>query len=141
MARTARTIPAIAACCTIALVSACGADESVTERSFCDSMEQATRLLEPQTAPTTRQDTRERYVELEAVLLAAQRAAPPALDADIVTFAAAIDRFATALAAVDHDIDELFSTPAGIQLAEKTSHALTPTLIGHLTGPCGLDLK
>lgn len=87
MARSARTIPAIAACCTIAFVSACGADEPVTERSFCASMEQANRLLEPQIAPTTREDTRERYVELEAVLLAAQRDAPPALETDVATFA------------------------------------------------------
>lgn len=141
MARPARTILAIAACGTIALVSACGADESVTERSFCDSMEQATRLLEPQTAPTTRQDTRERYVELEAILDRAQRDAPVTLRADVATFATAIDRFATALAAVDHDLDDLFSTPAGVQLGEKTSHALTPALLGHLTGPCGVDLQ
>lgn len=136
----ALTLPAIAACCTIALVSACGGDESVTERSFCESMEQTTHLLEPQTASTTRADTRERYLALEAVLERAQRNAPAPLRDDVVTFATAINRFATALATVDYDIDDFFSTPAGVQLGEETSHALTPALVGHLTGPCGVDL-
>lgn len=138
MARRASTL---AACCVIALVTACGADEPVAVRSFCDSMERITELLEPQTALPTRQDTRERYVEVVAVLDAAQRDAPAALKADVTTFATAIDRFTAALAALDHDIDALFRTRAGVQLGEETSHALTPAIVEHLSSSCELAFE
>lgn len=138
---TARRTPTLAACCVIALVTACGADEPVAGRSFCDSMERVTQLLEPQTAGPTRQHAREQYAELVAVLDAAQRDAPDALEADVTTFATAIDRFTAALAAVDHDVDELFRTPAGVQLGAETSHALTADLVEYLSGPCGLAFE
>ena len=39
------------------------------------------------------------------------------------------------------DLDVIFSTAEGTRLAEDTSHALTPDVINHMTGPCGITLE
>jgi hypothetical protein len=104
-------------------------------------MEQVTALLEPNTGSTTPEDIEARYDELATLLDEAEQAAPPAIVDDVATFAIAIDDFAHALADLDYDLDAIYSTPVGAQLAEDTSHALTPAIIDHLTGLCGLTLR
>lgn len=126
---------------SVALLTACGDDtEAADHGPFCEPMEEATILLEPHTGSTTPDGTRARYDKVSSVLDAAQQAAPTAIAADVAGFAAAINRFASALATVDYDIDALYNTPDGVQLAEDTSHALTPAIVEHLTGPCGLTV-
>jgi hypothetical protein len=84
--------------------------------------------------------TKARYDALSPLLEAAKGSAPPALAADLATFATAIHGFATALANVDYRLDAIFKTPEGVKLAADTSHALTPAIVDELAGPCGLDL-
>jgi hypothetical protein len=138
IAGPARLVAALVA--VVGLLAACGDDEPAANGDFCDTMEQVTTLLEPNTGSTTPEETQARYDELAMLLDQAEQAAPPAIADDVSTFANAIDDFATALADVDYDLDAMYSTPEGNQLAEDTSHALTPAIIDHLTGPCGLTL-
>ena len=49
--------------------------------------------------------------------------------------------YVVALADADYDLDVIFSTPEGTRLAEDTSHALTPDVVNHMTGPCGITLE
>jgi hypothetical protein len=135
------TVTFVMMTCVVALLTACGAAASTTrEASFCDSMERATALLQPTAVGETRETTRVRYVELASVLDAARRQAPTPIASDVTAFAGAVEEFALALAGVDYDLDELFRTTGGVQLAERTSHALTPATIQHLTRACGLTL-
>lgn len=128
--------------CVAALLTACGADaSSAPDDSFCDTMERATTLLQPETGSATPETTRVRYDDLTSVLGDAQQQAPTPIAADVAAFAKAVERFELALAAVDYDIDDLFSTPTGVQLGEQTSHAMTPAVIEHLTRTCGLTLS
>lgn len=122
----------------VGLLAACGDEERAANGDFCDTMEQVTTLLEPNTGSTTPEETEARHDELTTLLDQAQQTAPPAIVDDVATLATAIDDFASALEEVDYDLDAIFSTPQGEQLAEDTSHALTPAIIDHLTGPCGL---
>jgi hypothetical protein len=141
VAPNTRRTSIVAASCVIASLSACAVGGSTAANgSFCDSMERATALLEPGSGSTTPDAARTRYVELAAVLDAARRTAPPSISTDVAHFATAVDGFATALAAVDHDIDALFRTPEGVRLGEDASHALTPAVVAHLTRECGLAL-
>jgi hypothetical protein len=135
IAGPARLVAALVA--VVGLLAACGDDEPAAG-DFCDTMEQVTTLLEPNPGSTTPEHTEARYDELATLLDQAEQAAPPAIADDVATFATTIDDFATALADVDYDLDAIYSTPEGVQLAEDTSHALTPAIIDHLTGPCGL---
>lgn len=138
---TTPTAIIVVTACFAALLTACGADTSSTpDDSFCDTMEKATTLLQPETGSATPETTRVRYDDLASILAAAQDQAPTSIAADVAAFANAVEQFAFALAAVDYDIDHLFRTPAGVQLGEQTSHALTPAVIEHLTRTCGLIL-
>lgn len=138
-ARTARLAAAVFA--VVGVLAACGDDEpAAANGNFCDTMEQVTTLLEPNAGSPTPEETEARYDELATLLDQAERAAPPAMADDVSTFATAIGDFATALADVDYDLDVIYRTPEGEQLAQETSHALSPAIAEHLTGPCGLTL-
>lgn len=129
-----------AAIAVVGLLAACGDDNAAASEDFCDTMQQVTTLLEPDTGATTPEGTEARYDEIATLLDEARQTAPPAIANDISTFAGAVDEYASALEAVDYDIDTLFSTLEGEQRAQDTSHALTPGVIDHLTGPCDLAL-
>ena len=130
-----------AALFSVALLAACGDDQTAADHGdFCDAMEQASSLLEPNTGSPTPVGTRARYEELSSVLDVAEREAPTTIAGDVATFATAIDNYVTALASVDYDLDGLYSTPEGVQLADDTSHAITPAMVEHLTGPCDISL-
>lgn len=142
MSHTARPTRLVAALFTLGLLAACGDDGTAAAGGeFCGAMEQVSTLLEPNTGSTTPEGIEARYRELVTLLDQAEQAAPSAIAGDVATLAAAIDDYATALADVDYDLDAIYSTPEGVQLAEDSSHALTPAVVDHMTGPCGLDLR
>ncbi len=110
------------------------------EDAFCAAMEQVTTRMEPNTGPTPPGEVEANFDEVVTLLDQAEGTAPSELSGDVARFATAIDDYVAALVAVDFDLDAIFATPEGAQLAQDTSHALTPDIINHMTGPCGIIL-
>lgn len=131
----------VAALLTLTL-AACGDDGTEDAgATFCTVMEQVAARMEPDTGtPTPPDGVRANFDEVVTLLDQAEQDAPAAISDDVAAFATAMDDYVAALAAVDFDLDAIFATPEGTQLAEDTSHALTPDLINHMTGPCGISL-
>ncbi len=120
---------------------ACGdSGDGDREGAFCAAMEQVTTRMEPSTGATPPGEIETSFGEVVTLLDQAERTAPSQLSGDVAHYATAIDDYVAALAAVDFDLDAIFSTPEGAQLAQDTSHALTPDIIDHMTGPCGISL-
>ena len=119
-----------------------GADSATDADAFCSAMEGvAVRMARDTDTPTPPDALRVGFDEVVALLDQAEEHAPAAISDDVAAFAAAIDHYVVALADADYDLDVIFSTPEGTQLAEDTSHALTPDVINHMTGPCGITLE
>ncbi len=126
---------------TLTLV-ACGRSGGTdTKDAFCPAMEQVTTRLAPSPEPTPPADLEASFGEVVTLLDQAERTAPSELRGDVARYATAIDDYVAALAAVDFDLDAIFSTPEGTQLAQDTSHALTPDMVNHMSGPCGITLR
>jgi hypothetical protein len=103
-------------------------------------MTRASALLEPdapdaQPAPA---QTKAEFDEIASLLARAEDAAPSALTDDIATFARAINEYRATLADVGYNLGAIYSTPQGIALATDTSHALSPAVVRHMIGPCGI---
>ncbi len=113
-----------------------------TENAFCAAMEGvAVRMARDTDTPTPPDALRVDFGEVVTLLDQAEEHAPAAISDDVAAFAAAIAHYVVALADADYDLDVIFSTPEGTRLAEDTSHALTPDVINHMTGPCGITLE
>ena len=113
-----------------------------TESAFCSAMEDvAVRMARDTDTPTPPEALRIDFDEVVTLLDQAEEHAPAAISDDIAAFAAAIDQYVVALAAADYELDVIYSTPEGTRLAEDASHALTPDVITHMTGPCGITLE
>lgn len=124
---------------TLAACGVSGTDDA--DDAFCATMEHVAARIEPDTgSPTPPDGVRANFDEVVTLLDQAEQNAPAELDDDLAAFATAIDDYVAALVAVDYDLAAIFSTPEGTQLAEETSHALTPDMINHMTGPCGITL-
>ena len=119
---------------------ACG-NSGEGDDAFCVAMEQVAARMEPSTRPTAPGEVEASFGEVVTLLDQAERTAPSELAGDVARFAIAIDDYVAALAAVDFDLDAIFSTPEGAQLAQDTSHALTPDMINHMTDRCDITLR
>ena len=144
MHRIPRPTCLVAAVLTLAL-GGCGDSGTDTadngDDAFCSAMERVAALLAPDTGSSTPpQELRADFEEVVTQLDEAEQHAPAAISDDVAAFATAIDDYVVALAAADYDLDTIFSTPEGTRLAEDTSHALTPDVVNHLTGPCAITL-
>lgn len=113
---------------------------SAADTKFCKIMAQASTLLEPDPPGTepAPADIKAEFDSIASLLAQAETAAPPALTADITTFSTAIDKYRAALADVGYNLGAIYSTRAGIALANDTSHALSRAVVRHMIGPCGL---
>lgn len=118
---------------------ACG-NSGEGDDAFCVAMEQVVSRMEPSTGPTAPGEVEASFGEVVTLLDQAERTAPSELAGDVARFAIAIDDYVAALAVVDFDLDAIFSTPEGVQLAQDTSHALTPELINYMTDRCDITL-
>lgn len=114
---------------------------SASDTEFCRILTETSTLLEPDPAGTEPppEQTKGEFDTIAALLARAEVAAPPSLSADIATFATAIDTYREALADVGYNVGAIYSTPQGIALANDTSHALSPAVVRHMTGPCGIS--
>ncbi len=126
---------------TLTLLACGDSEDSDRDDAFCASMEQVATRMEPNTGPTPSEEVEANFDEVVTLLDQAERTTPSELRGDVTGYATAIDDYVDALAAVDFDLDAIFSTPEGTQLAQDTSHALTPDLVNHMSGPCGITLR
>jgi len=69
----------------------------------------------------------------------AKRNAPDTVSDDFAVYAAAYDEYAHYLSTVGYNLDVVFSTPEGQQLAIDTSHTLTPAIVRYVTDECSLS--
>ena len=134
------------------LFAGCGDDGSAAIRSsvsmetsssdtadrFCEAMGHLIILLAP-SGPTSPADTEATFTEAAAWFAQAKETAPPVLAADFAAYTAAYDEYAHFLGTVGFNLDRVFSTDEGRQLAIDTSHTLTPAIFEHVTGECGLS--
>ena len=67
----------------------------------------------------------------------ANSAAPAAIVGDVATYKTAHDEYASFLGTVDFNLDTVFSTPEGTQLAIDTSHSLTPAIVQYAIDDAG----
>ncbi|MEJ7845506.1 MAG: hypothetical protein WKF93_07665 [Acidimicrobiales bacterium] len=126
---------------TLTLVACADGGDGDTEDAFCSAMEQVATRMAPSSEPTPPAEVEASFGEVVTLLDQAERTAPSELRGDVARYATAIDDYVAALAAVDFDLDAIFSTPEGTQLALATSHALTPDMVNHMSGPCGITLR
>jgi hypothetical protein len=151
MHRISRPTRLVAAILTLAL-AACGDGDTDSARNtdnvtgaddaFCSAMKGvATRMSRDTGLPTPPSALRVDFGEVVTLLDQAQQNAPAAISDDVTAFAVAIDAYVVALEKADYDLGTIFSTREGTQLAEDTSHALTPDVINFMTGPCDITLE
>lgn len=69
----------------------------------------------------------------------ANTAAPAAIAGDVAAYKTAYDEYVRYLSTVDFNLNIVFSTPQGTQLAIDTSHTLTPAIVQYAVDDCGLS--
>jgi hypothetical protein len=109
-----------------------------SDRQFCESMEHLIVLLAP-SGPTSPQDTEAAFAEAAGWFEQARRSAPASIAADVASYASAYDDYVQFLADSGFDLDVVFSTTEGRDLAIETSHALTVPIVEYTTNECGLS--
>jgi hypothetical protein len=109
-----------------------------SDGSFCESMAHLIELLAP-SGPTSPSETRATFEEATTWFEQARGSAPDSISEDVDVYAAAYAEYIDGLGEVGFDLDVLFSTPEGHDLAIDTSHSLTEPIVGYVTGECGLS--
>lgn len=105
---------------------------------FCEAMGQLIVLLEPDEGRTSPTQTKATFTAAAGWFDQAKRNAPDSIAADVATYFAAYDKYVHFLSEAGYNLDVVFSTPEGTQLAIDTSHTLTPSIVQYVTGECGL---
>ena len=114
------------------------AGASADPAEFCDAMEHLIVLLEP-TESSTPSETKATFDEAAVWFEQARTSAPEEIADDVGVYADAFGAYTLFLGEVDYRLDVVFSTDEGRDLAIDTSHTLTPAIVGHVTGECGLS--
>lgn len=143
----------LALCCTLA---ACGDSDPArpdavattttsngtaanpTDSGFCEAMAHMIVLLAP-TDDSSPDETRATFAEAAGWFEQANTAAPADIADDFAAYKTAYDEYVHFLSTVDFNLDAVFSTPDGEQLAIDTSHTLTPAIVQHVVDRCGLS--
>jgi hypothetical protein len=115
-----------------------GTEADPTDGGFCEAMAHLIVLLSP-TDDSSPTETKATFTEAAAWFEQANTAAPAAIADDVATYKTAYDEYATYLGTVDFNLDTVFSTPEGTQLAIDTSHTLTPAIVEYTIDECGLS--
>ena len=95
-------------------------------------------LLSP-TDDSSPTDTKATFTEAAIWFEQANSAAPAAIAGDVAAYKTAYAKYASYLGTVDFNLNTVFSTPEGTQLAIDTSHTLTPAIVQHVVGECDLS--
>ena len=115
-----------------------GTAANPTDGGFCEAMTHLIVLLSP-TDDSSPTETEATFTEAARWFEQANNAAPAAIARDVATYKTAHDEYATYLSTVDFNLNTVFSTPAGTQLAIDTSHSLTPAIVEYTIDECGLS--
>ena len=116
-------------------------DETNADRSdseFCEAMGHLIVLLAP-TDESSPEATRATFAEAAGWFEQASVSAPAEIADDFADYKTAYDEYRRYLGTVDFNLDAVFSTPEGRQLAIDTSHSITPAIVEHVIGECGLS--
>lgn len=105
---------------------------------FCDAMSHLIVLLEPG-GPSSPAETETTFEEAAGWFEQARQSAPEPIAADVAIYADAYREYTRFLDESGYDLDVVFATDEGHDLAIDTSHTLTPKIVDHVTGDCGLS--
>ena len=105
---------------------------------FCESMEHLIILLAPSDA-TSPSETEAAFTEAAGWFDQARRNAPASIADDVATYATAYDDYLLFLEDSGFNLDVVFSTTEGRDLAIATSHTLTVPIVDFTTTKCGLS--
>ncbi len=109
-----------------------------SDGEFCESMEHLIILLAP-SGPTSPSDTEAAFTEAAGWFDQARRSAPASITDDVATYATAYDDYLLFLEDSGFNLDVVFSTTEGRDLAIATSHTLTVPIVDYTTTECGLS--
>lgn len=115
-----------------------GTGASRSDEEFCRAMGHLIVLLAP-TDASSPAATRATFDEAAGWFEQADRSAPAEIADDFAGYRAAYDEYRRYLGTVDFNLDTVFSTTEGRQLAIDTSHSITPAIVEHVIGDCGLS--
>lgn len=115
-----------------------GTAANSTDGGFCEAMAHLIGLLAP-TDDSSPDETKATFAEAAGWFEQANSAAPAAIAGDFAAYKTAYDEYVHYLSTVDFNLDAVFSTPVGKRLAIDTSHTLTPPIVDHVVGECGLS--
>jgi hypothetical protein len=104
---------------------------------FCEAMSHLVVLLEPGGSPSP-DETRATFDEAALWFAQAGDTAPGSIRSDVTAYVAAYDDYIEFLGTVGYRLDDVFSTPEGLDLANDTSHTFTPAILRYVTDDCGL---
>ena len=119
-------------------IAATGIAATPTDGGFCEAMAHLIVLLSP-TDDSSPTETEATFTEAAGWFEQANTTAPAAIADDVATYKTAHDEYASFLGTVDFNLDTVFSTPEGTQLAIDTSHTLTPAIVEYTIDECGLS--
>ncbi len=111
---------------------------SADPAEFCDAMDHLIVLLEPG-GPSSPNETKTTFEEAAGWFEQARRSAPEPIAADVAVYADAYREYTRFLDESGYNLDVVFATDEGRDLAIDTSHTLTPQIVDHVTGECGLS--
>jgi hypothetical protein len=109
-----------------------------SDGEFCESMEHLIVLLAP-SGPTSPQDTETAFNEATGWFDQARRSAPASISDNVAKYASAYDEYVRFLAESGYNLDVVFGTPEGRDLAIETSHTLTVPMVEYTTKERGLS--
>ena len=123
---------------TVAATAATGIAATPTDGGFCEAMAHLIVLLSP-TDDSSPTETKATFTEAAGWFEQANTTAPAAIADDVAAYTTAYDEYASYLGTVDFNLNTVFSTPEGTQLAIDTSHTLTPAIVQYAIDDCGLS--
>jgi hypothetical protein len=113
-----------------------------TTVAFCEAMDHLIALLGRQETRTPPAQVRRTFEDALPWFEQAQRNAPNVLAGDVDAYKTAYDdEYVHYLRESGFNLDVVFSTPQGQQLAVDTSHTLTPAIVDYVIGECGLSFE
>lgn len=125
----------------LTMAVACGDDDDKAAEppdTFCEAMSHLIVLLAP-AGPTSPEATEAGFAEAAGWFEQANGAAPPAIADDFAGYKTSYDEYVHYLSTVGFNLDNVFSTDEGRQLAIETSHSLTPSIVEYVENDCGLS--
>jgi len=96
-------------------------------------------LLTPSDGPTNPTETEATFAAAAVQFQLANAAAPTSIATEFAAYSAAYDEYVHFLSTVGYNLDVVFSTEEGTQLAIETSHTITPAIVQYTIQECGLS--